>query len=354
MLYWLYEFLEINLFFYITVRATFAFFIAFAGTLWLMPKFIAWAKQKHATQPIYVYAPDGHKEKKNTPTMGGVVFLGMSLFATFLSADLSNTYILFGIALLLLYGGIGMLDDIGKVFKRNNAAGLSSKAKLVLQVLVALFVSTSLYVLTDLPTHFYVPFLKTPLFDMGVGAIFFWTLVITAASNAVNLTDGLDGLATVPSIFSFISLAILVYISGHAILSASLLLPKIMGIGETVVIAASFIGGLVGFLWYNAHPAQVFMGDSGSLTIGALIGYLGVLAKSEVLLLVIGFIFVVETLSVIVQVTSFKLRKRRIFLMAPLHHHFELKQWAENKIIVRFWIVALISNLFAIITIKIR
>jgi phospho-N-acetylmuramoyl-pentapeptide-transferase len=185
-------------------------------------------------------------------------------------------------------------------------------------------------------------------------ALFFWTLVMVSSSNAVNLTDGLDGLATVPSIFSLLSLSAFVYIGGHAVLSSYLFLPKISGSGEVVIIAAALVGSLVGFLWYNCYPAELFMGDSGSLSIGAFIGYMAIISKNEILLILIGFVFVLETVSVILQVGSFKTRKKRIFLMAPIHHHFEIKGWAENKIIVRFWILALMSNLLALMEIKLR
>jgi phospho-N-acetylmuramoyl-pentapeptide-transferase len=354
MLYWFYELFDINLFSYITFRAGVGFFISFIVTLYFIPKFITWAKQRNATQPIYTYAPDGHQEKQNTPTMGGMVFVGATLLATLFSANLENSYIQIGILLLLLISGIGVMDDVGKVFKQKNAAGLSSRSKFLMQMSVGLLISSLLYWQSNLLTSLYLPFMKSPLCEMGFWSIPFWAIVITAASNAVNLTDGLDGLAAVPSIFAFFSLGILLYITGHAILSASLLMPKIIGVGEVVILAFSFMGGLVAFLWFNAHPAEIFMGDSGSLAIGGMIGYMGILSKSEFLLFIIGFIFVIETLSVILQVASFKIRNRRIFLMAPLHHHFELKEWAENKIIVRFWIVALISNLIALITIKIR
>ena len=188
---------------------------------------------------------------------------------------------------------------------------------------------------------------------MGYFSIGFWVLVIIATSNAVNLTDGLDGLATVPSVFALLSLSVIVYVVGNAALSHYLLMPKIPA-GEVVVIAAALIGSLVGFLWFNCHPAQVFMGDSGSLTLGAFIAYMAIIGKSEILLILIGFIFVIETVSVILQVGSYKLRKKRVFLMAPIHHHFEMKQWAENKIIVRFWIISMLSNILALITMKIR
>ncbi len=189
---------------------------------------------------------------------------------------------------------------------------------------------------------------------MGYAATIFWIFLFLATSNAVNLTDGLDGLATVPSVIALISLGLITYVTGHAIISDYLLVPNIKGIGEVTILATSFAGGLLGFLWYNCHPAEIFMGDTGSLSIGGILAYLAILGKSEVLLLMIGFIFVVETVSVILQVASFKLRGKRVFLMAPIHHHFELKKWAENKIIVRFWMIALISNVLALISFKFR
>ena len=189
---------------------------------------------------------------------------------------------------------------------------------------------------------------------MNLLALGFWILVMISASNAVNLTDGLDGLATVPSILSILSLAVFVYVGGNAFLSSYLLLPKVGGSGEVVIVATAVMGSLVGFLWFNCYPAEIFMGDSGSLSIGAFIGYMAIISKNEILLLLIGFVFVLETVSVILQVGSFKTRKKRIFLMAPIHHHFEVKGWPENKIIVRFWIIALMSNLLALTALKIR
>jgi phospho-N-acetylmuramoyl-pentapeptide-transferase len=189
---------------------------------------------------------------------------------------------------------------------------------------------------------------------MGLFSIVFWVLVMVASSNAVNLTDGLDGLATVPSILAFFSLSIIVYITGHAIIANYLLLPNIKLAGELTIVGASFAGSLIAFLWYNAHPAEIFMGDSGSLSIGAFMGYMAIVSKSEILLILIGFIFVFETISVILQVGSFKIRKKRIFLMAPIHHHFEELGWHENKVIVRFWIISFITNLIALASLKIR
>jgi len=213
--------------------------------------------------------------------------------------------------------------------------------------------SLFLHNLGDFNTQLYVPFLKNPVLDMGFFAVIFWTIVIIATSNAVNLTDGLDGLATVPSITALTSLSIIIYITGNATISSYLLMPNI-NIGEVAIVSSALIGALTGFLWHNCHPAEVFMGDSGSLTIGAFLGYLAIITKSEILLLLMGSIFVIETLSVILQVGSYKLRKKRVFLMAPIHHHFEMKNWAENKIIVRFWIIATLSNIIALITLKIR
>ena len=350
MLYYLYS-LGINLFHYISVRAIIGFFLAFLLTLYLMPRFIRWAKDK-ITQPIYNLAPKNHQSKSKTPTMGGVVFITSAIIATLLSAKL-NFYVILSILTLIIFMIIGILDDIGKIINKNNQAGLSAKKKFVLQVISALFISFVLYIY-GFDTKFYIPFYKYPLFDMHFFAIFFWSFVIVGMSNAVNLTDGLDGLATVPSIFSLFTLTLLLYISGNIIFSKYLFLPYEAGIAEVVIVATSLIGALLGFLWYNANPAEVFMGDSGSLSIGAIIGLLAIFVKSEILLIFIGFIFIIETISVILQVTSFKTRGKRIFLMAPIHHHFEKLGWDENKVTVRFWIIAFIANLIAILSIKIR
>ena len=354
MFYLLYEYLHINLFHYITLRAGIAFFISFILTLYLMPKFIKWAISLKLNQPIFNLAPGSHQKKGGTPTMGGIVFTFSTLFATMLTVKLTNIYAIIGILTILFFSLIGAKDDISKIVGKTNDSGLKPKTKFALQILFSFIISLMLYYLTGLNHNFYIPFYKYPLFDMSFFAIFFWMLVIISTSNAVNLTDGLDGLATVPSIFSFLSLGVFVYISGNAILSSHFLLPKVSGVGEVSIIAAAFVGSLIGFLWYNCHPAEVFMGDSGSLSIGAFMGYMAIVSKNEILLIIIGFIFVLETLSVILQVGSFKTRKKRIFHMAPLHHHFEIHGWAESKIIVRFWIIALIANIIALITIKIR
>ena len=329
MLYELSQLLDVNLFGYISVRAGFAFFIAFIITLFIMPKYLAWAISKNANQPISKYVP-AHEGKRHTPTMGGAVFLTATLIAALLIIDLGNPYIWGGLITLIGFGLVGFKDDIGKILAGDNLEGLTPKGKMGLQMLVATL-ATGLLIYGGFPTEFYVPFLKTPLFDLGYFAIPFWILIFLATTNAVNLTDGLDGLATVPSVIALVSLGLIVYVTGHAIFSQYLLVPNIKGVGEVLVLASALAGGLLGFLWYNCYPAEIFMGDTGSLAIGGFLAYLAILGKSELLLILIGIIFVIETVSVILQVASFKLRGKRIFLMAPIHHHFELKQWAENK-----------------------
>jgi len=353
LLYWLHNLFDINLLGYITLRGGIAFFIALCFTLFTMPRFIRWAQSTSSVQPINEWAPERHKEKASTPTMGGIVFVGATLLASLLTVKLTNFYAVGGLITLVLFSLIGFQDDFAKIRKNENLAGLKARTKLALQIGSALLVSLFLYFSVGFNTELYIPFLKTPLFDMGIFALAFWVIVIIATSNAVNLTDGLDGLATVPSIAALTSFSIIIYIIGNIKISSYLLMPH-YNIGEVAIIAAALMGALTGFLWFNAHPAEVFMGDSGSLTIGAFLGYLAVISKSEILLLLIGFIFVIETLSVIVQVGSFKLRKKRVFLMAPIHHHFEMKNWAENKIIVRFWIISILSNLVALLSLKIR
>ena len=352
MLYYLSQFLDINLFGYISVRAGFAFFVAFLLTLLVMPKYLSWAISRKANQPISKYVP-AHEGKRDTPTMGGVIFLISTIFAALLTVNLGNPYILGGMITLIGFGLIGLKDDLGKILSGDNLEGLTPRGKMALQALVAV-VSTGLLIFVGFPTEFYIPFLKTPLIDLGYFAIPFWVLVFLATTNAVNLTDGLDGLATVPSIIALFSLGLIIYVTGHAIFSQYLLVPNIKGVGEVMILAAALSGGLLGFLWYNCYPAEVFMGDTGSLAIGGFLAYLAILGKSEILLLLIGIIFVIETVSVILQVGSFKLREKRVFKMAPIHHHFELKGWAENKIIVRFWMISFIANILAIVSFKFR
>ncbi len=353
MLYYLHQLLDIHLFFYISVRAGFAFFISFCLTLFLLPRYIAWAKARKANQPINKYVP-AHEEKQHTPTMGGAIFIFSTVVAALLTARLDNLYVLGGLLTLVGFAAVGLKDDLGKVLSGDNLQGLTARGKMSLLILVSAAVALLLIYGAHFPTDFYVPFYKKPLFTMGLWAVPFWVLVMIATSNAVNLTDGLDGLATVPSVIALGTLGIIVYITGHAFFSSYLLLPNIKGVGEVSILAAALAGGLLGFLWYNCYPAEIFMGDTGSLSIGAFLAYLAILGKSEVLLILIGIIFVIETVSVILQVGSWKIRQKRVFLMAPIHHHFEMKQWPENKIIVRFWMIAFLANLLALITLKIR
>ncbi|PSM52273.1 phospho-N-acetylmuramoyl-pentapeptide transferase [Campylobacter blaseri] len=354
MFFFLYKFFNINIFSYLTSRAGLAFFIAFVLTIKFMPKFITWARNKKANQPIYELAPQSHQNKCKTPTMGGIIFTLSAVISSILCVDLASPFAIGGIMCLAGFAYIGFKDDYAKIIGGKNHDGMSAKTKFALQILISLFLAIFLLVFTNLNMDIYIPFYKYPIINLKYFIVLFWLIVITASSNAVNLTDGLDGLASIPSIFSLMSLATFIYLSGHAIFSEYLFLPKIVGIGEVIIICAALIGSLLGFLWYNCYPAEVFMGDSGSLSVGAFIGYCAVISKNEFLLILIGFVFVLETMSVILQVGSFKFFKKRIFLMAPIHHHFELKGWVENKIIIRFWIIALIANIIALASIKLR
>jgi phospho-N-acetylmuramoyl-pentapeptide-transferase len=352
MLYEINNLFSMHLFGYLSVRAGLAFLLAFLLVLILMPKYLVWAISKNANQPISKYVA-AHANKGKTPTMGGAVFLVATLIAAFIVIDLANPYVWGGLITLVGFGLVGFKDDVGKILSGDNLEGLTPKQKMGLQALVAAM-ATGLLVYVGFPTEFYVPFVKAPLFDMGYFAIPFWVLMFLATTNAVNLTDGLDGLATVPSITALITLGAIVYITGHTLAANYLLVPHINGVGELIVLAFALAGALLGFLWYNCYPAEIFMGDTGSLAIGGFLAYLAILGKSEILLILIGFVFVMETVSVILQVGSYKLRKKRIFRMAPIHHHFELKEWAENKIIVRFWMISFLSNILALITFKFR
>ena len=353
-MYYLSNFSDYAFFTYISVRTGFAFFIALFLTLFVMPKFIKWAKTKSANQPIYEYAPSTHKEKSHTPTMGGVVFVLCAIISSLLCIKFDNLFAIGAIFCLFLFCLIGLIDDLGKVLKKDNHSGLSPKAKLIAQILASIVCILPIYLSENLNTEFFIPFSKYPIFDLKSFIIILWVLVMISSSNAVNLTDGLDGLATVPSIFSILSLAVFLYLCGNINYSQYLFLPNIQGLGEVVIICGALIGALIGFLWYNCYPAEIFMGDSGSLSIGALIGFLAIITKNELLLILIGFVFVLETMSVILQVGSFKIFNKRVFKMAPIHHHFEKIGWIENKIIIRFWIIALLTNLLALASIKIR
>lgn len=355
MLYYLYSEFGINVFRYITVRAGISFFLAFFLCVFLMPYFIAWAKSKNAEQPISDFVPS-HKVKAKTPTMGGVVFIFSSLISTFLCAQMSNPFVWLGCVVLFGFGLIGAQDDYVKISAKSNA-GISAKLKMSLLFLLSLGVALYLSYGIGMDSSLYLPFAKKPLLHLGnipLASCIFWILVFLATTNAVNITDGLDGLATVPSICALFSLSAFVYIAGNYELANYLLWPRVVDAGELFILSVALIGALFGFLWYNAHPAQVFMGDSGSLAVGGFIAYMAIVSNNEILLVLIGSIFVIETLSVILQIGSYKTRNKRIFLMAPIHHHFEKKGWAENKIIVRFWIIAILSNIIALMSVKIR
>ncbi len=285
--------------------------------------------------------------------MGGIVFVFATIVASVLCASLGNLYVLLGIIVLVGFSFVGFRDDYTKINQQNNA-GMSAKMKFGMLFVLSLIVSVLLS-LKGLDTFLYAPFLKNPLFEMPTAlAVGFWVLVFLSTSNAVNLTDGLDGLASVPSIFTLLSLSIFVYVAGNAELSKYLLYPKVIDVGELFVVSLALVGSLFGFLWYNCNPASVFMGDSGSLALGGFIAYNAIVSHNEILLVLMGSIFVIETLSVILQVGSYKTRKKRLFLMAPIHHHFEQKSWAENKVIVRFWIISMLSNLVALLSLKVR
>ncbi|HQR46806.1 MAG TPA: phospho-N-acetylmuramoyl-pentapeptide-transferase, partial [Thermoanaerobaculia bacterium] len=301
--------------------------------------------------------PQGHQAKAGTPTMGGLPIAPALALPALLFSDLSNRYVSVALLAMLLAMGVGVGDDWRKVSRQHNR-GLSGRQKLLLQSLIGLGVgaaSITLFPGRPDPTHLSFPFLKNVHPDIGAaGYVVFAAIVVVGASNAVNLTDGLDGLAIGSTLIAAATLALLAYIAGNVRAASYLLVPSVPGTGELSVFLAALVGASLGFLWFNAHPAEVFMGDTGSLALGAALGTVAVLIKQEILLVLVGGLFVVEALSVILQVGSFKLTGKRIFRMAPLHHHFELLGWAESKVIIRFWIVAIIFALFSLSTLKLR
>jgi phospho-N-acetylmuramoyl-pentapeptide-transferase len=322
-------------------------------------------------QYIREEGPKGHQKKAGTPTMGGVLITIAIIVPTVLWADLSNTYIWLAIFSTIAFGAIGFADDYIKVVRKRNL-GLTGRTKLVLQFLAAGFVGVALVTLTaarQYSTHLMVPFVKQFRPDLVIESlrhyphlwwlafipfVLFVMLVLVGSSNAVNLTDGLDGLAIGCTVIAAGALTVLTYLSGHAVFSEYLELQKMPQVAELTVFCGAMVGASIGFLWYNAHPAEIFMGDVGSLALGGAIGTVAVIIKQELLLPFIGGIFVLEALSVILQVASYKLRKKRIFKMAPLHHHFEQLGWPESKVIARFWIAGLVMALFALTTLKLR
>lgn len=351
-------FAGLNIFKYITFRSAMAAMTTFFISLWLGPKVIKLlallkvrehVRQRDEVQGLY----DLHHHKQGTPTMGGILMVSAIICSTLLWADVTNRYVLICLASVFWLALAGFADDFIKLrFRRSK--GLSAGTKLVAQVLLGFTVGIAVYLDPNISTKLDVPFFKGAAVDLGVFYIFFVALVIVGTSNAVNLTDGLDGLATGCLLTVASSYGILSYLTGHARFSQYLLIPYIDGVGEITIFCAAIFGACLGFLWFNCHPAAVFMGDVGSLALGGAMGLVAVLIKKELLLVIVGGIFVMEALSVILQVLSFRLRKKRIFKMAPLHHHFQMLGWPESKIIVRFWIIAVILALFTLTTLKLR
>ncbi len=346
-----------NLFRYITFRTGGAILTALVISFWLGPPMIDWLKKKQKNgQPIRDDGPGDHLiTKVGTPTMGGVLILSALVLSTLLWADLNNSYIWVLLATAVGFGLIGAIDD-GLKLSRNSSRGMPARHKFPLQILVALGLVWWVSML-GAPEHtntLAVPFLKDVLIDFGDFFTIFAILVIVGASNAVNLTDGLDGLAIVPTMIAAACFLIIAYLVGNTVFADYLRIIYVPGTGELAIFCGAMIGASLGFLWFNAPPAMVFMGDTGSLAAGAALGMLSVITKHELVLAIIGGLFVLETVSVIVQVASFKLTGRRIFRMAPLHHHFEKKGWAESTIVIRFWIIASILALIGLATLKLR
>ncbi len=351
------QFQAFNLFRYITFRSGGAVVTALLISFLLGPHLIAWLRSRQANgQPICPDGPNGHLlRKKGTPTMGGFLILIALTISTLLWADLANPYVWIVLLVTVGFGVIGFFDDYSKLNK-NSHRGLSGRTKLSMEiVLAALACCAVLYVTPPgLAGALAVPFFKNVLFELGWFYIPFGVFVIIGASNAVNLTDGLDGLAIVPSMIAAGCFAFVAYLVGNLIFANYLQIHHVVGAGELTVFCGAMVGASLGFLWFNAPPAMVFMGDTGSLSIGAALGTISVITKHELVLAIIGGLFVLEAASVIVQVASFKMTGRRVFRMAPLHHHFEQKGWAEPTIVIRFWIIAWILAIAGLATLKLR
>lgn len=342
-----------NVFKYLTFRAIYAVITALVVSFILGPWMIRKLEALQARQVIRTDGPESHLKKSGTPTMGGVLILSAIVIPTLLWADLTNVYIWTTLFIIVGYGLIGFTDDYKKVVEKN-PKGLSPRQKMFWQLLIAGAAVVFLVFGSGMSTEIYFPFFKKLHPDLSYLYIPFAVLVIVGASNAVNLTDGLDGLAIGPVAINAATYLLFAYIAGNARLSGYLQIPYVPGAGELAVLCGAMVGAGIGFLWYNAYPAEVFMGDVGSLSLGGGLGILAVITKQEILLVIVGGIFVIEALSVIFQVGSYKYRGKRIFRMAPIHHHFELKGVAEPKIIVRFWIITIILALVAISTLKLR
>jgi len=342
-----------NVFRYITFRSVYAFITALLLSLILGPYFINWLKRLNFGQYIQNEVKN-HSSKHGTPTMGGLLIGFCVLVSVFLWANLTNKYIWMTVFVYIGFGLIGFYDDYLKIIRKNNQ-GLSARHKMLAQVIVAIGVLALLFKWQGFNTYLLIPFFKHLHPYLGWFYIPFAIIVMVGSSNGVNLTDGLDGLAIGPSVVCAACFAIFVYVTGHFYLAKYLQIPYLAGVGEVAVFCSALAGAGLGFLWYNAYPAEIFMGDVGSLSIGGVLGFIALVCKQELLLLIVGGLFVVETLSVVVQVGYFKLTKgKRFFKMAPLHHHFELQGIPESKIVIRFWILSILLALVALSTLKLR
>lgn len=345
-----------RIFDYISFRALLACLVSLTFSILVGNKVILWLAKLKVGQTVRNDGPDTHLVKSGTPTMGGVLIILSIVVTTLLFADLTNLYIWLVMFVLVATGGIGFVDDYKKIVYKDSK-GLNARAKMICQTLIALLVAVFLLYVVKLPntTGLVIPFLKSVAYPFGVtGFLILTYLVIVGTSNAVNLTDGLDGLVSMPITTVALGLGVFAYIAGNKIFAGYLLVPHVPGAQELVVFCGAVVGSCLGFLWFNAHPAKVFMGDVGALSLGAALGVVAIIVRQEFAFAIMSGIFVAEAVSVILQVGSYKLRKKRIFLMAPIHHHFELKGWNENQVVVRFWIISIILLLLSLSTIKLR
>ena len=340
---------------YLTLRAIFSVVTALVVSLILGPVVIRKLREYQIGQAIRDVGPKSHLSKAGTPTMGGVLILLSIVVSTLLWGDLENRFVWVAILVIVFFGAIGWVDDYRKVIEKNSR-GLPSRWKYFWQSVFGLIAAAYLFYSAQSPaeTQLVVPFLKDVMPQLGIMFIVLTYFVVVGSSNAVNLTDGLDGLAIMPTVMVAAALGVCAYLAGNVNFADYLHIPYVAGSGELVVFCAAMVGAGIGFLWFNTYPAQVFMGDVGSLALGAALGIVAVIVRQEIVLFIMGGIFVAETVSVIVQVASFKLTGRRVFRMAPLHHHYELKGWPEPRVIVRFWIITIILVLIGLATLKIR
>ena len=344
-----------NVFQYLTLRAILSALTALVISFLVGPSMIRRLSNRKIGQSVRKDGPESHYEKAGTPTMGGTLILVGIAVSTLLWANLENSYVWVALLVTMTYGIVGFIDDYKKVML-GNSDGLSARAKYFWQSVIALTAAIYLFKTAQVPTEtqFIVPFFKDVIIDMGWTYVVLTYFVIVGTSNAVNLTDGLDGLAILPTVMVAGALAIFAYLTGHVMFADYLAIPYIPKAGELIVFCAALVGAGLGFLWFNAYPAMVFMGDVGALALGAALGVVAVLVRQEIVLVIMGGVFVMETVSVIMQVASFKLTGKRIFRMAPIHHHFELKGWPEPRVIVRFWIITFILVLVGLATLKLR